>query len=474
MASDWTELFRPDTLDEVYGNPKAVKELRDWARKWESGSPDKRAVVLMGPPGVGKTSAALALANEFSWGVVEMNASDQRNADAIKNVALRGALADTFTDDGQFLSSRDGHRKLIILDEADNIFGREDRGGIPAISDLIRKTKQPVILIVNDFYELSRRSSYIKSHTKQIRFNRIKSATVRKVLGGIVQTEGLRVSDRTIEMIAENSNGDLRAGVRDIQSLALGRKEITETDALILQNRFVSKSTTDLIHEIFRGNDPARARSMMRDVDESPEHIMLWVEENLPYEYKDMMELTGGFEALSKADLYLGRVRRRQYFGLWSYASDMMSFGVSAIKGKKHGGYSRFRFPGYLIKMSRTKARRGLQARVAEKIGILCHTSRTRVKNDILPHFCWLFQKNKDFRIMISIQMDLGQEEMAFLMGEKVDSHPVKHLMSEIARVREITSGGEEHTPIDTKEEETPEPPAAPRESTQQKSLFEY
>ena len=88
MADDWTELYRPKGLAEVVGNPKVVKDLQKWALSWEEGRPEMRAVVLMGPPGVGKTSAALALANDFNWGVVEMNASDQRNADAIKKLSL--------------------------------------------------------------------------------------------------------------------------------------------------------------------------------------------------------------------------------------------------------------------------------------------------------------------------------------------------------------------------------------------------
>ncbi|MCG7841178.1 MAG: AAA family ATPase, partial [Methanomassiliicoccales archaeon] len=87
MGDDWTELYRPKGLVEVVGNPKLIKDLQLWALSWEEGRPSHRAVVLMGPPGVGKTSAALALANDFNWGVVEMNASDQRNADAIKKVA---------------------------------------------------------------------------------------------------------------------------------------------------------------------------------------------------------------------------------------------------------------------------------------------------------------------------------------------------------------------------------------------------
>jgi len=477
MGSDWTELYRPTNLDEVVGNPKAVKELRDWALQWERGKPVKKAAVLMGVPGTGKTSSALALANEFGWGVVEMNASDQRNADAIKSIALRGALADTFSDDGSFLSSREGRRKLIILDEADNIFGKEDRGGIPAISELIRRTNQPVILIVNDFYELRRRSSYIASNSRQIKFNRIGVDSIRRVLEGIATSEGVKVSDRALNMIAENANGDLRAAVRDFQSVAMGRRELKEEDLLILENRFVSKSVQELIYGILKSEDPGKARSMMMDVDETPDHILLWIDENMPIEYAEPADLYAGYEMLSRSDIFLGRVRRRQYYGFWSYASDLMSYGVAAVKRRPYRGYSRFRFPSYLIKMSRSRGQRVLQARVAAKIGDHCHASAQRAREDLLEHFAMIFRTDRDFRVGMTLTLDLEQEEAAFLLNEKVDSSAVKHLMSEVDKVRRIREAGR----IAQIERVTVEPTGRSEESEDvdddsghQSNLFEY
>ncbi|MBO4568834.1 MAG: AAA family ATPase, partial [Candidatus Methanomethylophilaceae archaeon] len=289
--SDWTEKYRPRTLDGVVGNPSAVNALRAWAKSWSSGTPSKRAVVLMGSPGVGKTTSAEALAREMGWDVVEMNASDQRSAEDIEKIALRGSMFDSFGDDGSFGSSADGKRKLIILDEADNFFGKEDRGAVPAVSRLIRETRQPIILIVNDFYELSRKSSAIKNETMQITFQRPTSVSIMKALRNICKGEGIEIDDDALKAIADNSNGDVRAAVRDLESVSLGRTRVTDAETSELSNRIVRKSIYDLMYATFRKNDPFAARRMMMDIDEEPKMVMSWVDENLPMEYRDPSDL---------------------------------------------------------------------------------------------------------------------------------------------------------------------------------------
>ena len=67
---DWTEAYRPQTLGAIVGNGAAIGKLRKWAESWKTGIPDKRAVVLAGNPGVGKTTAAIALAQDMDWAVI--------------------------------------------------------------------------------------------------------------------------------------------------------------------------------------------------------------------------------------------------------------------------------------------------------------------------------------------------------------------------------------------------------------------
>ncbi|MCL2712324.1 MAG: replication factor C large subunit [Methanomassiliicoccaceae archaeon] len=461
MSHDWTERYRPDGLSKVIGNPKAVTDLKAWADSWDNGVPKKKAAVLMGPPGVGKTSAAIAVANDKKWDILEMNASDQRTGDAIRNIAIKGANFNTFSGDGEYMNVKEGKRKLIVLDEADNLFGNEDRGALPAISELIRTTKQPVILIVNDFYALSKKSSVIKSDTVQITFTRPMNTTVAKALQKIALSENIVISDDTILKIAENSNGDIRAAVRDLESLAFGRRNVTSDDTEMLSDRVVRKGIFDLMKAVFREKDAMKARRMMIDVDETPDHIMLWMDENMPSEFTDKGDLMRGYEKLSRADIFLGRVGRRQYFGLWSYAGDIMSAGVNVSKWSNINSYEKFRFPLYLAKMSRSKSIRTVKANVCSKLSVMLHTSTHRISSDILPMLKEIIKNDRPLAKSMVNELNLEAEEIGFLMDAKIDSDAVKELMLPVRTNIPDT--------VEKKQEIKKEVPAG-----NQKSLFQF
>jgi len=469
MSQDWTEKYRPDSLSKIIGNPKAVSDLRNWAGSWERGIPEKRAAVLIGTPGIGKTSAAVALANDMKWDVVEMNASDQRTGDAIRNIALKGAIFNTFTDGGSYMSTKEGGRKLIILDEADNFFGNTDRGAFPAVSELIRTTKQPVILIVNDFYALSKKSAVMKTSTLQVTFMRPRATEIVKALSAIAKNENVSVDDEALKKIAENSNGDMRAAVRDLGSLALGRGTITENDTAALSDRIVRKDIYDLMNAIFRERDAVKARKMMMDVDETPDHIMLWIDENMPYEFRDKGDLTRGYEKLARADVFMGRVGRRQYYRFWAYAGDMMSSGVNISRRSELGSRERFRFPMYLAKMSRSKSIRAVKGSICSKLSSLLHTSTNRISNDVLPSLKAILKNDPELARILTADLELEAEEIAFLLDAKADSKIVKDLMSPSASktVPDVIEKEERSAP-EVKKELPKEP------SKGQKSLFQF
>lgn len=443
---DWAERYRPKSLKDMVGNGPALASLKKWAASWEDGAiPKVHAVVLQGTPGVGKTSAAHALAQDMGWDVIELNASDARSAPTILRVAGTGSVSTTFASDGSFRPASDGGRTLIILDEADNLYERggsaatsggndmSDRGGKRAIIQTIRQSRQPIILIVNDYYSLTKGSgAALRTLAEPIKFQRPQARSVAKRLAEICKAEGVKAQPDALIRLAEEAGGDLRAAVNDLQAAAQGHDLIRVEDVRGLGNRDTGRSVFDAMPDIFKTMDIEVARNATRDLDENPEHIILWVDENLPLEYKEPGDLSRGYAALSKADVYLGRVRRRQYYGLWSYASQMMTAGVAMAKKQPYKGWTRWQFPGWLRRMSSSKAQRGLRDGVARKIAAHTHTSMREARGESMEPMSMLFQADDEFAIALGADMNLGADELAFLLNTKPTTKKVKALMDEI------------------------------------------
>ena len=306
---DWTEKYRPKSLDDIVANERAIIELRNWANSWNKGVPKQRAVILSGKPGNGKTSSAFALANDYRWTAVELNTSDARNATKIKNVATFGAINETFDDHGRFILSREGGRKLIILDEADNLYERiegsekndndlSDRGGKKAIIDTIKITSQPMILIVNDYYGLTKGSGEsLKQMCKLIRFYAPYPNAVFNLLKRICLREGITVNQQVLKTISDRCKGDIRSAVNDLQSLCLDKKQINADALNVIGYRDREKDIFSALREIFKTKNIQTIRESMMHLDADPKHVMLWVNENITNEYRDNNDLAKGYNA---------------------------------------------------------------------------------------------------------------------------------------------------------------------------------
>ncbi|HET6404569.1 MAG TPA: replication factor C large subunit [Candidatus Thermoplasmatota archaeon] len=430
LPIDWCEKHRPRTLDDLVGNGKAIEELRAWAEGWQEGTPAKeRAVILAGDPGIGKTSAALALASDMKWGVIEMNASDTRNEEVVKRIAGAGASNRAFGADGTF-TRESGGRQLVVLDEADNLFGREDRGGMKAIVEVIREAKQPIVLIVNDLYELQRRNSSLKTLARTIKFTKVHSNSIPPAIRRIAQKEGVTLEPGVDKAIAERAGGDMRSAVNDLQALALGRTEVTLADVEAMGRRDKTGDIWELLGKVFYGSSLDEARKASWDLDETPDNIALWIDENIPVMYTNPVDRAQAYAVLSKAALFLSRVQRRQQYGLWSYATELMTGGVAVAKRERPSG-ARFAFPSWLSKQSRFKGVRELRKSTALKVGAVLHTSARRAYQDIFPYLRALMKDDEGFSAWVAWQFDLEAEELAFLLEAKPTSPEVKRILED-------------------------------------------
>ncbi len=419
MEIPWVEKYRPKRLADLVGNTEVINEMRKWARNWERGIREK-PLILVGKPGCGKSSAAMALVKEMGWGVIELNASDVRNESQIRRIAMMGAINETFTDTGEYISSKHGGRKLIIFDEADNLYeGKDDRGGKKAIVETIKVSKQPIILIGNDYYGILSGTwgKKLKSMCKVLKFRALMPAQTTMVLSRICKAEGIACDKKALHVIAKKASGDLRAAINDLEALAKGKKVLKIEDVYSIGLRDSKDEIYKAVLVTLKSTHYEHALDLLRNVDETPDFIMLWLEENLPYEYRKPEDLVRGYEYLSKADVFLGRVFRRQQYSLWRNATDMMA-AVSVAKKEKYANRNVYRFPSWLRVMSTTKEKRKIRNSVGSKVGLIYHASSKRILEDVLPDFRVIYENVPELRALYTYLLHFNSSEIAYLTDE--------------------------------------------------------
>ncbi len=422
--TDWTEKYRPSSLSEVRGNNKARDALREWADTWEDHG---EAVILHGSPGVGKTSAAHALAADEGWDVVELNASDQRTADVVERVAGEAAKSGT-------LSGGTGGRKLVVMDEADNLHGNVDRGGSAAITRLVKDSTQPIVLIANEFYDMS---NTLRSACRDIEFRDVSKRSIVPVLRDICRREGIEYDEEALEAIAEQNSGDLRSAVNDLQALAETAETLTADD-VVMGERDRTEGVFDFLDDLIKNLGAQDALEAAYDVDETPDDLINWVEDNVPKDYYGD-ELADAYEFLSNADVWLGRVRATQNYSYWRYATDNIAAGVAASRQHDHGGWTRYGPPSYWRKLGSSRATREKRDYVARKVAEVSGTSMATARRKVVPflatmtHHC----KNRELTVAMTAAYDLDTEHVSFVTGSGETTNKVQSIVEDAEQLRE-------------------------------------
>jgi len=421
---DWTEKYRPSTLSEVRGNNKARDALKEWAETWDD---HREAVVLHGSPGVGKTSAAHALAADMGWPTIEFNASDSRTKDVIEQVAGEAAKSGTLTAGGS-------GRRLVVMDEADNIHGNADRGGARAVTSLVKEAGQPMILIANEYYEMG---NSLRNSCQDIEFSAVQQRSIVPVLRDICRKEGVEYTDAAIEDIAEQNSGDLRGAIKDLQATAEGRERI-EAEDYVSGKRDTSSGIFEYLDVVLKEGDAETALKDSYDVDETPDDLINWIEDNMPKDYEGA-ELARAYRSLSDADRWLGRVRATQNYSFWRYAGDAMTAGVAAARDGEKGGWTRYGPPSYWSKLGRSKGTRNTRDYVAQQIAAIDGVSMRTARREIMPflstmtHHC----RNRELTVAMAATYDLDAEHVSFVTGSGKDTNKVQDIVADAEALRE-------------------------------------
>lgn len=245
----WTEKYRPKVTNEIVGNQSSVTQLHNWLSHWHeqfggSGSKGKgkkltdagakKAVLLSGTPGIGKTTSAKLVSQMLGFQAVEVNASDSRGK-ANSNIAkgIGGSNANTVKElvNNEAIASnidKSKHPKtVLIMDEVDGM-SAGDRGGVADLIASIKISKIPIICICNDRY--SQKLKSLVNYCLPLNYRKPTKQQMAKRLAHVAKAEGLEVNDIALEELAERVNGDIRLALNQLQYMSLSMSVIKYDD----------------------------------------------------------------------------------------------------------------------------------------------------------------------------------------------------------------------------------------------------
>lgn len=419
----WTEKYRPNRISNILGNEDVISEFKSWLDSWSSKRKQKKACLLVGPAGVGKTSLARAAANEYGFQVMELNASDVRTQKAIESVvapAFTSLTLESFTDNGC--------GNLIILDEIDGVFGREDRGGLIAILAAAKDPAVPIVMTANNTD--NERFDDLKKFCLVLELHEIRPRYLVLLINHILAKEGVSLAADTIDTIVRKSAGDIRSAINDIQAATAGTFDAGGGRTRSLDE---VETLTALFKPRFR-----EARKVLNET-EIPlykDQLLLLLHDLIPYIYTSPPKLAAAYEALSRADITYARIGanrsrsmapppfnipRRDSPPEWSLLPVALNELASVGTDQADNPVDVVTRTAPRISqktLERYQYRLWSISHVCGSLAKACHVSKRTALHDVLPFLIAIFKVNEEVGRQISFQMDLEERDIQFLASE--------------------------------------------------------
>ena len=236
----WVEKYRPQKLNEIVGQEEVIKSLDAFVKQ-----KNMPHLLFAGPPGVGKTTATLALArdlfgDDFKSSVLELNASDERGIDVV-----RGKIKDF----ARTVALSDVPFKIVFLDEADALTQDAQHA--------LRRTMEVYSNVTRFILSCNYSSKIIEpiqSRCAVFRFSYLSEEQVDKMLNLIVEKEALKVDKKAQEALIYISEGDMRRAINALQGTAMISKHITAETVFKLSSRAQPKEVQLLVDEAVNGS----------------------------------------------------------------------------------------------------------------------------------------------------------------------------------------------------------------------------
>ena len=382
---NFVEKYRIEKYTDIVGQEAAIKEVELFLKEF----PKKKALLLHGPPGTGKTSLAITAAKENKKEIFELNSSDLRNRLKLEEILKPASLQQSLFKTG----------KVLLMDEIDGVTGT-DIGGVPELIRIIEKTAHPLIMTGNDVWQS--KFSELRRKAKLVEMKALNTETIAQHLNALLQKEGVNENIHFLRQIAIKSQGDIRAALNDLQTFSV--------DKTISLDSLDKRKKEDTIFNILKLLFQQRKDflDLFDNTEMSLDEVFLWIEENLPKEYKGE-DLAKAYIALSNADRFRGRIYRHQSWRFLIYQNAFQSAGISYAKPVPLAGFTKYERPQRILKIWLNNQKTAKKKTISQKYAQYAHCSVKRAMRD--------FDLIKNYLKSPAIQkkLKLSEEEIDFL-----------------------------------------------------------
>jgi replication factor C large subunit len=385
----WCEKHRAICYSDLKGQDLAIDKAKIFLKTF----PKKKSMILHGSPGTGKTSLAYAIASENDLEILELNASDLRDKDKIAQIVGPASQQRSLFKVG----------KVLLIDEVDGISTR-DRGGLTELLGLLEKSSYPIIITANDIWQ--QKFNLLRTKSELVQLRDVDYKIILNILKSICEKENCVVANDVLTSIAIKARGDIRAAINDLQILS---KMDQPTLVKEIGERNKEVSIFNALQYVFKNAqlDP-KMLTVYDEVNMPIDQVFLWVEENIPLEYKGE-ELVRAFDALSRADVFRGRIHRQQHWRFLVYENFLLGSGIAASKKYNRSGFTNYKKPSRILKIWLQNQREAKKKTICEKYALQSHISVRRAMKDFLMIRILL----KDEGVRNSLK--LSEEERAYL-----------------------------------------------------------
>uniref|UniRef100_A0A8C3E5H1 Replication factor C subunit 1 n=1 Tax=Corvus moneduloides TaxID=1196302 RepID=A0A8C3E5H1_CORMO len=425
----WVDKYKPVSLKAIIGQQgeqSCANKLLRWLRNWhkntledgqakpnKTGSKDDgtsfKAALLSGPPGVGKTTTAALVCKELGYSYVELNASDTRSKNSLKEVVAESLNNTSIKDFYSGASSSVSGKHVLIMDEVDGMAGNEDRGGIQELIALIRHTKIPIICMCNDRNHPKIRS--LVHYCLDLRFQRPRLEQIKGAMMSIAFKEGLKIPPPAMQEIILAANHDIRQVLHNLNMWCARDKSLTYDEAKTDASRAkkdIKLGPFDVVRKVFATGEEAVRMSLIDKSDlffHDYSLAPLFVQENYVHVKpaaaggnlkKHLVLLSRAADSICDGDIVDKQIRSKQNWNLLP----TQAIYASVLPGELMRGYmSQFPvFPSWLGKFSSTGKHDRIIQELAMHMSLRTQTCKRTVNMEYLSYLRdALVQPLKDF-----------------------------------------------------------------------------